>query len=432
MQTPINWLIRAAMILAMTVPVAVFAQRQPNSAATRAATATTAAATTAATDPTADREFWLTQLDRIARPVLSNLAHDELKKNMLLVLSERTDNREERTRAAYLEAFGRMMSGIAPWLGSEGGSPKEIALRQQYREWVIPAIAHAVDPAAKDYLSWQRPGQALVDAAFFAFGLVRCPWIWEHLDDSTRSRVAEALRSTRLIKPGFSNWLLFSGMIETFFCKYGMPWDEMRVDYCIRQHQQWYVGDGLYSDGPSYHWDYYNSYVIHPFLAAIVATVSQKTNAYRSMTATLLARDQRYAIIQERLINADGSYPANGRSIVYRGAAFHHLADMAWRKELPASLKPAQVRCALTAVLKKTLENPAVFTKDGWLNIGLYGAQPGLAESYITTGSLYICADILLPLGLPADDPFWTAPAEPWTAKKIWTGQDAAADHASD
>jgi len=31
---------------------------------------------------------------------------------------------------------------------------------------------------------------------------------------------------------------------------------------------------------------------------------------------------------------------------------------------------------------------------------------------------------------LPANDPFWTAPAEPWTQKKIWSGADVPADHA--
>ncbi|HWK04965.1 MAG TPA: DUF2264 domain-containing protein [Puia sp.] len=379
-----------------------------------------------------DREFWLAQLDRIARPVIENLAHDELKKNMPLVLSKRTDNPQTRTQAAYLEAFARTLNGIAPWLNGEGGSPKEIALRNQYRQWILPAIVHAVDPAARDYMAWDKPGQTLVDASFFAFSFLRCPWLWQHLDTTAREQVVDALRLTRNTKPGFSNWLLFSGMIEAFFCQLGMPWDEMRIDYGIRQLEQWYVGDGVYSDGPSYHWDYYNSYVIHPYLAQIMDIVNQKNGAYKGLADKLKVRAERYAIIQERLINTDGTYPATGRSIVYRGAAFHHLADMAWRQKLPAALKPAQVRCALTAVLKKTLESPTTFTKDGWLNIGVYGSQPDLADTYNTTGSLYLCSELLLPLGLPASDEFWSAPALPWTAQKIWSGQDVSGDHSID
>ena len=129
----------------------------------------------------------------------------------------------------------------------------------------------------------------------------------------------------------------------------------MRVEYGLRQFSQWYVGDGVYSDGPTYQWDYYNSYVMHPYLAKILEIVSKKTHRYDSLNVEEKARAERYAIIQERLIAPDGSYPATGRSIVYRGAAFHHLADMAARKKLPEQLKPAQVRCALTAVIKKTM-----------------------------------------------------------------------------
>lgn len=379
-----------------------------------------------------DREYWLQQMDKLARPVIYHLAQDDLKRSMPLVLSKRTDNAGLRSRAAYLEAFGRTLCGIAPWLGGEGGSSKELALRSQYRAWVLAAIAHTTDPAAADYMAWDNPEQALVDAAFFAFAFVRCPWLWEHLDTAGRGRVVTALVSTRKIRPGFNNWLLFSGMIEAFFCRYNLPYDEMRIDYAIRQTDQWYVGDGLYSDGPAYHNDYYNSFVIHPFLTAITDIIHTKNGSYASLLDKFRQRDQRYALIQERLVNADGSYPVMGRSVVYRGAAFQHLADMAWRQQLPAQLKPAQVRCALTAVIRRTMEATGTYTKDGWLNIGVCGSQPDQADFYNTTGSLYLCSLILLPLGLPDTDVFWSSPPEQWTAQKIWSGQDVSGDHSID
>ena len=106
---------------------------------------------------------------------------------------------------------------------------------------------------------------------------------------------------------------------------------------------------------------------------------------------------------------------------------------MSWKKQLPSSLNPAQVRGALTAVIQKTFGHPSTFTKSGWLNIGLYGHQPDLADSYINTGSLYLCATVFLPLGLPDTDAFWSAPPAPWTAIKVWNGEDTTpADHALD
>src|SRR5690349_17901376 len=92
-----------------------------------------------------DRKLWLSYLDKIARPVLSNLAEEQLKEKMPVVLSPKVDNKENRLKASYLEAFGRTLSGIAPWLNLEGGSKEETAFRTQYRQWTLKAIANAVN-----------------------------------------------------------------------------------------------------------------------------------------------------------------------------------------------------------------------------------------------------------------------------------------------
>jgi len=379
-----------------------------------------------------DRELWISYMDKIAKPVLSNLAEDRLKEKMPVELSKRIDNANNRRPVAYLEAFGRTICGIAPWLNTEGGSKKEIDLRNQYRQWSLKAIANAVNPSAKDYMQW-KGGQPLVDASFVAYGLIRCPWLWEHLDSTVKKQVVTALQATRSTLPGYNNWILFSGIIEAFFCKYGYEYDILRIEYSIREFaNHWYVGDGMFSDGMNFHFDYYNSIVIHPHLAAIIDILKTKSRSWDWFVPRLDTINKRYAEIQERLINSDGSYPVTGRSICYRGGVFHHLSDIALRKKLPQSLHPSQVRGALTAVIKKTLESPTTFNKEGWLNIGLYGNQPDLADVYITTGSLYICMDAFVALGLAPTDEFWTAPPEPWTSLKVWKGEDAHLDHALD
>jgi len=222
-------------------------------------------------------------------------------------------------------------------------------------------------------------------------------------------------------------------MIEAFFLKYNLPADTGKINYGIRQFMEhWYVGDGLFSDGAKYHWDYYNSYVIHPYLASLMNILKEKGIADTALSSKFDKMNKRYAVILERMINADGSFPATGRSIVYRTGAFHQLADITYRSQLPQNLASAQVRTALSAVLHKTFEQATSFTTNGWLKIGLYGSQPGLGDSYITTGSLYLCTAIFLPLGLPETDPFWRDPPQPWTSKKIWSGGDFQADHALD
>jgi hypothetical protein len=347
------------------------------------------------------------------------------------VVSIHSDNPESRRKVAYLEIFSRTLCGIAPWLQLEGGPAEEVVLRNQYRAWTIQAVTHAFDSSSKDFMRFDIAGQQLVDASFLALGFLRAPWLWEHIGPGNQRLVVESLRMTKKFRPSFNNWLLFAAMNEVFFLQFGFEWDPMRVDFAVRQLEQWYVGDGMYTDGASFAFDYYNSFVIHPYLATITEIVNKKTGAYNSMAEKLNARNERYAVIQERLINADGTYPATGRSIIYRGAAFHHLADIAWRKKLPVELSPAQVRCALTAVIRKTLESPTTYN-NGWLTIGLYGSQPEIADSYNNQGSPYLCTTIFLPLGLPETDEFWQGPPTQWSAQKIWSGKDFPNDHSKD
>ncbi len=282
-------------------------------------------------------------------------------------------------------------------------------------------------------MSFGASPQTLVDSSFLALALLRAPnQLLGKLNEQTHQRLVEALITERRIQPGLSNWLLFAALNEALLKVIGQHWDRMRVDYALRELNSWYVGDGAYGDGPHFHWDYYNSFVMHPYLLQLMDTLGNESGAWMVMREPINRRAQRYAAVQERLIAADGSYPVIGRSITYRCGAFHLLADVARRHMLLEDISAAQVRCALSAVMQKTLEPKNTFDAKGWLQIGLAGHQPELGETYISTGSLYLCSAAWLPLGLPSTDPFWSQPPEQWTQQKIWSGEDARADHAHD
>lgn len=382
-----------------------------------------------ASAPASARKLWFSYLQKLADPVLSALADNHLKQRMPVEAREPMMV-ADRAKYTHLEAFARLLCGIAPWLQAEQLNTAEKQLQDKYFNLALKGIANATNPAAKDYMNWgDEGGQPLVDASFFAYALIRCPKLWAALDAAVQKNVITCLLKTRKIKPPESNWLLFAAMIEAFFISINEPADIARIDYAIKQHQAWYKGDGMYGDGADFHWDYYNSFVIHPYLYDVLKIIAAKDVRYEPIRKKILEHNLRYAAIQERLIAADGSYPPIGRSITYRTGAFHHLANMALVKQLPAHLKPAQVRCALTAVIKKVTENKAMFDDNGWLGIGLYGHQSQLAEGYISTGSLYLCSAILLPLGLSESDPFWSDADEDWTSKKLWKGNDLPADH---
>lgn len=382
----------------------------------------------AAATGAADRLAWVDVASRLAEPVLTALAARRLKATMPV---EARAGIVDRPRYTHLEALGRLLAGLAPWLESAGDTAGAGAARQRYAELARQAIDAATDPVSPDFLNFTDGTQPLVDAAFLAHAVLRAPnELWRALPPHTRKNVVAALVSTRRIKPWFSNWLLFSGMVEACLCTVGEAWDPMRVDYAVRQHEQWYRGDGVYGDGPEFHWDYYNSYVIQPMLLDVLAAVAPANKSWDTFREPVVKRARRYAAIQERLIAPDGTFPPIGRSLAYRCGAFQLLAQMALTRQLPEGVSPAQVRCALTAVITKTLTAPGTFDAGGWLTIGLCGHQPSIGESYISTGSVYLCATALLPLGLPPTDEFWSAPPQDWTSKRAWSGADLPADHA--
>lgn len=379
-------------------------------------------------DTTDDRSYWLQTLLKVADPVLTALAQNKLKATM--PVESAPGQLESRKAVSHLEALGRTVAGLAPWLELTADNSTEGRLRQRYFDLTRASIANGVNPNSPEYLNFTKGGQPLVDAAFLAHGLLRAPKLWSALSATEQANLVKALQSTRVIKPGYNNWLLFSAMVEAALLKFAGSGDELRMDYAIKQHLSWYKGDGAYGDGPDFHWDNYNSYVIQPMLLDVVKTLLEAGKAEKSLFETLLARAQRYAIIQERMIGADGSFAAFGRSLAYRCGAFQLLSQIALQGYVPADLTPGQVRSALTAVIHRTMDAPGTFDKTGWLQIGLCGHQPAIGETYISTGSLYLCSVAFLPLGLPASDPFWSSPAADWTAKKIWSGQDVKADHA--
>lgn len=373
-----------------------------------------------------DREFTVKALDRIARPVLENLAAGKLKQELPLGPGEK-----DREKWVHLEAFGRTMAGIAPWLALGPDATPEGKLRARYLGLARKALVMATDPASPDRMNFSEGGQPLVDAAFLSQALIQAPaQLWDPLKDAEKAHVVSALKETRSIKPYESNWLLFSALVEAALWKLTGECEMAPIRRALEKHEEWYLGDGTYGDGPEFHWDYYNSFVIQPALLGVLSVCREKNNPLGESWGRVTARAKRHAAVQERLISPEGTYPVIGRSSAYRFGAFQHLSMMAWRRELPPGTEPAAVRGALTAVIRRTLEASGTFDKDGWLQVGAVGYQPSIREGYISTGSLYLCLTGLQHLGLPADDPFWTAPAAPWTQKKIWAGEDVKADHA--
>ena len=380
-----------------------------------------------------DRQYWCSLAYKMAQPVLENMAKGELQKNMQTEFSPSFDNRNKKV--LYMECFGRLMAGVAPWLTLPDDATAEGKQRKQLREWALASYKNAVDPQNPDYLCWGIGGQNLVDAAYIAESFLRAyDTLWKPLDEVTKKRYLAEFAKLRHIDPPYTNWLLFSSTIESFMAKAGGDFDEYRVNSACRKVEEWYVGDGWYADGPVFAFDYYSSYVFHPmYLETLQAMVDAKVNSrldYQKYYDRELKRCQKYSIILERFISPEGTFPAFGRSIPYRMATMQPLALMAWYQKLPKDLSNGQVRAALTKVLHRMFDQENNFNEKGYLSIGFCGnGQKNVADWYTNNGSLYMTTLAFMPLGLPADHPFWTDAAQPWTQVKAWNNQQFPKDH---
>lgn len=382
----------------------------------------TTLATKKTEQPINERKQWADLCYKIAQPILENMSKGELQKNMQLELSPTWDGRDKRV--SYMEAFGRLMAGISPWLALPDDGTAEGKQRSQLQAWALQSYKNAVDPQNPDYLLWEGPTQILVDAAYIAESFLRAPkTTWELLDPTTQQRYIECFKGLRTIRPAYNNWLLFRAMTEAFLLSIDEETDRFALTVAVNKINEWYLSDGFYSDGPEFALDYYNSYVMHPMYVEVLEVCKEKGFPTPISSELAILRMQRFNSFMERLISPEGTYPAFGRSVVYRMGAFQSLSLAAWKYGVPEGLCNGQVRSALSAVMRNMFSIDGNFDDKGFLQLGFAGHQPELANYYTNNGSLYMTSLVFMPLALPANHPFWSDPSADWTSRKAWSGK---------
>ena len=376
------------------------------------------------------RDYWLKCMLKIADPVLKNCAVGELHKNMPLTGS----NISTTKKYAHLEALGRTILGISSWLESENSfSSAEEQQKNFYRDLARKSIANAVNPESPDFMNWDDGDQPLVDAAFLCLGILQAKnQLWNMLGDNVKQNFINAIKRTRKIAPWRSNWILFSAMIETFLFETVGENECVKsvIDYGVSTFENWYVGDGFYKDGENFHFDYYESIVIHPFLLEIANRISWigEKNKYQN-------RALRYCKILLSMIGDDGCYPLIGRSLCYRGGVLHILSKMAVLDSFGNMLEKnicfdkKAVRTSLTNVLNRIMSGD-IFDDEGWLKIGVVNEQPHLAEGYINTGSLYMFLSMFMVTAIGAENDFWQGEKAYDFSNRLWNGENLKFDEA--
>ncbi|MDV9188283.1 DUF2264 domain-containing protein [Streptomyces sp. SR27] len=258
--------------------------------------------------------------------------------------------------------------------------------------------------------------QAIVESAPIALGLrLTRPWLWDRLDDRVRERVVDWLRPALGPSPVDNNWWLFGLTVAGFLQDAGIETDlaAATIDRSLARVEDWYLGDGWYSDGDNRALDHYNAWALHfyPVLHAHLAGDRKLLDHYGPR---LRAHLDDYV----HLFDAGGAPLPYGRSLIYRFAA----AAAPWLGTLTGHtpLTPGATRRLASGTLRYFLDRGAT-DPNGLLNLGWHGPYPPLVQEYSGPGSPYWASKGFLGLLLPEDHPAWTDPEEPLPAERTDT-----------
>jgi hypothetical protein len=347
------------------------------------------------------QKAWQNLFESIADPVLGFFEEGKL----VQMLDRPEFPRKDRLKYASLEAIARIFYPLS-------SIKKEKTFESQA---FTQAFENALSQGHPDSFNWNQGDQPLVDAAILAAGFLQNPDVFEkYCTAKMQTGLVEGWRKSLSIKPYESNWLLFGAMVEAALEKWDKPFQAKSIMFAIEKHESWYKGDGWFGDGKHFHFDYYNSIIIHPFLL-LLRKLGYGEPIWKEKQ---LARSQRFAMELERMVSPEGWFPPIGRSLCYRAGLFHHLAFMVSESLLPESLPVSQIRSCLDAILTKVFQSsdlkkpgPEILDiRSGLLRPGLFSFQPKLAENYISTASLYLTLWAFLPLSLPENHAFWQKP----------------------
>nr|WP_277605899.1 DUF2264 domain-containing protein [Glycomyces sp. L485] len=331
-----------------------------------------------AVDPYATPDF--AQFRLPGRPGQAGLASDGLEgfaRTFLLAAFRISDLKRspgaERDRAAdrLLERYARgLEAGTAP------GGP---------HSW--PEIADC--------------SQQMVEAASIAIALHETrPWLFDRLGAAVRERVVAWLAGSIGKRTRNSNWVLFPVVIQQFLASVAGPHVPEEIKGGLDRIEQWYVGEGWYTDGDGQSFDYYGGWAMHlyPLMWARISGDDERGSLYRDRLRLFLEQYQ-------HLFAKDGAPLHQGRSLCYR---FANVAPL-WLGELAGAspFPPGRVRRLADGVLRHFVEH-GVPDENGLLSLGWHDRFLPSTQAYSGPASPYWASKGFLGLLLPSDHPVWT------------------------
>lgn len=312
-----------------------------------------------------------------------------------------------------LESFARMSSAWGAWLHNpanpavvrhQGGDTNlEDVMRQALLDGTNPKNPHTYW-GDMDHMS-----QHIVEAANLAVTLwLSRERVFNRMTEAERAQVIAWLAQVDGKRVYFDNWILFPAMAMVTRLKLGYPAPVDDLDARLEQMAAFYRGDGWYADGAGDEFELYNAWMFNWHYLLWAWMDGDRRPDHRQL---VLERSRSFLAGFQYFFGANGSYPAWGRSVVYRFAAVAAFAAGYLMGVAPPN--PGLLRRLSSGCIRYFYDHEMFDPDEHFVRQGFHGDFSLAGESYISPGSVYWACHGLFALTFDRDDPFWTAKEEP-------------------
>lgn len=306
-----------------------------------------------------------------------------------------------------LEGFARSFMLAAFRIAGVRGEGCE-ALIERYARGVANG-ANSDHPEA--WLRLTPRSQQMVEAAAIAVALHESrEWIWERLDTRAQEHVAEWLGGFIGSTTHDNNWRLFQVVSEQFLASVGAPYSKEDIEGGLDRIEDWYVGDGWYSDGDGQNFDNYIGWAMHLY-PGLWTRMAAATPGAQYDDRLKVYRERLRLFLEDavHLIGNDGAPVYQGRSLTYRMAA----ATPYWMGAVldATPLSPGATRRICSGIARHFVQH-GVPDERGLLTLGWYDTFLPTTQAYSGPGSPYWASKGFIGLLLPPEHPVWTDPED--------------------
>ncbi len=270
----------------------------------------------------------------------------------------------------------------------------------------IKAIIRGTDPKNSDYWGDQSENDQ-VGSVFAMAAYIEPQRYWTPLTPEQKNNLLSYFRRSVYLKTYNNNHLYFHMVPVELLEEYGIDSNREHLTRMYERIMGWYRGDGWFLDGSNSAFDYYNLWGFQLFNQVLYKYDPKWRKQFGDRIVKTTAE---FMETLPWLFGRDGGPIPFGRSLSYR---FAGNAAIAWSViNGTCTLPPGQARRIASGSLKYFWEHGCL-GDNHLLNIGYWGANASIGESYLYYGDPYWANQGLACLLIPENNPFWTDVEEP-------------------